>query len=80
MLKAWRLYKIIFEKDISLRTYPLWGNIFFDKYKHNYQETIIPIEDFKSKYDLNINFVDFFALTHCLPRSWRGILFEIQLT
>ena len=29
------------------------------------------LDDFKSAYDININFVDFYPLTHCLPRSWR---------
>ena len=29
------------------------------------------LDDFTSAYDININFVDFYSLTHCLPISWR---------
>ena len=32
---------------------------------------LMGLDDFKSAYDININFVDFYLLTHCLPRSWR---------
>ena len=90
VLKAWRVYKIIFEKDINVRTYPLWDTYFLTNTnittrKLEFQSRNINIlndllhesgrvmgfEDFKSTFDLNINFVDFYSLTHCLPRSWR---------
>ena len=35
---------------------------------------VMGFEDFKSTYDLNMDFVDFYSLTHCFPRSQRGDL------
>ena len=80
MLKAWRWYKIIGEKDINVRTYPLWDTNFLTNTnittrKLEFQSRNINIlndllhESDRATYDLNINFLDFYFLTYCLPRS-----------
>ena len=42
---------------------------------------VMGFEDFKFKstFDLNINFVDFYSLTYCLPRSWRRDIDQINI-
>ena len=31
---------------------------------------------FKKKFNIDLNFVDFYSLTHAIPRSWKNALFE----
>ena len=37
---------------------------------------IMGFATFASKFDIKTNFVDFYSLTHCLPREWRAALKE----
>ena len=37
---------------------------------------IMEFATFTSKFDIKTNFVDFYSLTHCLPRDWRAALTE----
>ena len=90
VFKAWQSYKTSFEKEINIRTYPLWDTYFLTNTniinrKEEFQSKginiindllhvsgrLMGLDDFKLAYDININFVDFYSLTHCLPRSWR---------
>ena len=88
VFKAWQSYKTSFEKEINIRTYPLWDTYFLTNtniINRKFQSKginiindllhvsggLMGLDDFNSAYDININFVDFYSLTHCLPRSWR---------
>ena len=90
VFKAWQSDKTIFEKEINIRTYPLWDTYFLTNTniinrKEEFQSKginiindllhvsggLIGLDDFKLAKAININFIDFYSLTHCLPRSWR---------
>ena len=30
--------------------------------------------EFKQLYNININFLDFYSLTHCIPKEWKHML------
>ena len=33
-------------------------------------------EEFKKYYNIKINFMDFFSITHSIPRLWKGSLIK----
>jgi hypothetical protein len=35
--------------------------------------TVLGYIDFKTKFGVDVNFVDFYSLMHCIPNEWKGI-------
>ena len=95
---AWKRYKLNFEKEINVRTYPLWNTFYLvhpnlilkkkelQKQGINYinnlldeSGNILGYLDFVQKFNIRINFVDFYSLIHSLPRPWCSEISEFRM-